>query len=127
MRKLNPSIPVRKMKDSNSENRRRIARREIQQSVTVTDLIRNVEIGRLANLHHEGFMIIGGHEVRENCLYQLAFDLSDEAGQVQRVMLGAECLWTSETGSDEQCWAGFHIIDIADADLKIISSLNLDV
>ena len=114
------------MNDSKNDNRRRIARKEIQQAVTVTDLIRNIEIGRLANLHQEGFMIIGGHEVRENCLYQLAFDLNYGAGQIQRIMLGAECLWVSETGSDEQCWAGFNIIDIADADLKIISSLDLN-
>lgn len=113
------------MNDSNSD-KRRIARKEIQQAVTVTDLIRNIEIGRLANLHHEGFMIIGGHEVRENCLYQLAFDLNYGDDQVQRIMLGAECLWVSDTGSDEQCWAGFNIIDIAEADLKIISSLDLD-
>lgn len=115
------------MSSSDNENRRRIARKEIQQPVTVTDLIRNVEIGRLANLHQEGFMIIGGLEVRENCLYQLAFDLVYGDNQTQRVMLGAECLWISETGSDEQCWAGFHIIDIADADLTLISSLDLDI
>ena len=72
-------------------------------------------------------MIIGGYEVRENCLYQLAFDLNYGDNQTQRVMLGAECLWVSETGSDEQCWAGFQIIDIADADFKVISSLDLDI
>lgn len=123
MKRLSRSIRVKAMKLTDEENRRGKQRAEIQKDVVVTDVLRNLEIGTLANIHCEGFMIIGGREVRENCLYQLAFDLEFEQNKGQKVMLGAECLWLSETGSDEQIWAGFQIIDISEADLNIISML----
>ena len=114
------------MKKNEPDNRRRIQRKPMQIPVIVFDVIRNLEIGRIVNIHEEGFMIIGDQEVRENCLYQLAFDLDYGEGQVQRIMVGAECLWISETSGDDQIWAGFQIIDIAEEDTKVLSTLDFD-
>ena len=114
------------MKDDEPDNRRRIERKDIQVPVVVSDVIRNLDIGRIVNIHQEGFMIIGDQEVRENCLYQLAFNLDYGKGKIHRMMVGAECLWISETSGDIQIWAGFQIIDIAEDDAKLLSTLNFD-
>ncbi|WP_188149917.1 hypothetical protein [Teredinibacter waterburyi] len=101
---------------------RRLPRVAVQQIVVVFDAMLDQELGRIVNLNQEGFMLIGD-SVKENCLYQLNFFLSEPIGDVSTLSIGAECLWVRETVGDDRNWAGFHILDIADADLKVIDEL----
>ncbi|TVZ40023.1 hypothetical protein P886_4440 [Alteromonadaceae bacterium 2753L.S.0a.02] len=106
---------------------RKLARAEVQQVILVRDAMRDVEIGRIVNLHEEGFMVIGGNEVRENCLYQLKFELTDPVDGINLLDIGAECLWVRETAGEDRNWSGFHILDIAADDVAIISKLKKQI
>ncbi|WP_045858117.1 hypothetical protein [Teredinibacter purpureus] len=111
------------MKPAEDEHRG-LKRAPVHQVILVRDVLHDVEVGRVVNLHEEGFMILGGDEVKENCLYQLQFTLSSEIDGVTCMNIGAECLWIRETVGDTRNWAGFHIVDIAGPDVDIISKLK---
>jgi len=107
---------------NNSEQRRK-ARKEIEQHISVKDSILDLEVGRVVNMNEDGFMLIGSGQIRENCLYQLSMSLSEPLAGAASLSLGAECLWIRETDSGSQYWAGFHIIDISEADKKLVAKL----
>lgn len=106
---------------------RRLTRASILQIIMVRDVMRDMEVGRIVNLHEEGFMIIGGTTVKENCLYQMRFLLSEPVDGVSEIDVGAECLWIRETADDDRNWAGFHIIDLASANIAIITKLKQQI
>ena len=114
------------MSSNNNEEQRKRTRTEIDRHVTVEDALLKTNIGKLVNLHDDGFLVIGSSEVRENCLYQIYFRFSELVHGVDHLSVGAECLWLRETGSGDQHWAGFQIIDIADKDKHIIQRLMID-
>ncbi len=104
-------------------NRRNLTRIPVNQSVFVRDAIRDLEVGKLVNLHNEGFMVIGGLDIQCDCLYQLTFNMAVPVDGESSIGVGAECLWRTETGGDDQYWAGFHIIDLAEKDRPIMKKL----
>lgn len=110
--------------ESKSDSRK-IARSHIQQVILVRDVYRDVEIGRVVNLHEEGFMLIGGPNIRENCVYQLKLELTDAVDGVNILDVGGECLWVREAAGEDRVWAGFHIVDVAAEDLTILKQLKL--
>lgn len=114
------------MKSDDGESRR-LKRAPILQVITVRDVMRDVEVGRIVNLHEEGFMIIGDATVKENCLYQMRFLLSEAVDGIVEIDVGAECLWIRETAGDDRNWAGFHIMDLASTDIAIITKLQQQI
>lgn len=102
---------------------RRKQRKEVGKSIVVNDALLNRPVGRVVNLSEEGFMVIGDGLISENCLYQLSMELNSESDNSPKISLGAECLWLKETDSGTQYWAGFHVIDISDGDLKTMLTL----
>lgn len=111
------------MLPSNANDQRNKRRKPVDQHITVTNTLQNVDIGSIVNLHEDGFMLIGDGQIRENCLYQLSMKLSDTVSECDSICLGVECLWIKETDSGTQYWSGFHIIDISEKDRDIISEL----
>ncbi|WP_185235830.1 hypothetical protein [Teredinibacter franksiae] len=114
------------MKPAEGESRE-LERVPVQQIILVRDVLRDIEVGRLVNLHEEGFMLLCGNEVKENCLYQLLFMLSQPIDGKSELSIGAECLWIRETVGDERNWAGFSILDISPDDLTVISRLKTQI
>ncbi len=109
------------------EHRKKL-RAAVGKSILVKDVLHNRSVGRIVNLNEEGFMLIGDGLINENCLYQLSMQFESDHGEEDglNISLGAECLWKKETDSGTQYWAGFHIIDISDDDLKKITLLVAD-
>lgn len=107
----------------NSEKRSR-ERVYINGSVMVVDTMRDVELGKLVNLHEDGFLLITSEPIEEGSIYQLKFFPKPPIDGVDEISVGAECLWIDETGSGEQIWAGFHIMDISDSGVGSIRDLT---
>jgi hypothetical protein len=42
---------------------------------------------------------------------------------LEEVRLGADCLWTRMGEDQHNCWAGFHIIDIAEDQAATLQDL----
>lgn len=110
-----------------NDNRRKLARTPLNQSVFVRDAVRNCDVGKLVNLHEEGFLVIGCKDIDCDRIYQLSFTMAVPVDGETSIDLGAECLWRTGTGGDDQFWAGFHIMDVAEKDLQIISRLVQEI
>ncbi len=79
-------------------------------------------VGHVANFHDKGFMLISNFPLREDNVYRLRMEFSQLVAGREDISLGAECLWVRETSGD-QVWAGFTIIDIAQADRHLLAEL----
>lgn len=95
---------------SESDKRSQV-RIPVDEEICVRDTVSGVELGTLANIHDEGFMVISDGGLKEDYLYQAVFELGEGKGVIE---LGAECLWISETGTGDQVWAGFQIMSLGD-------------
>lgn len=99
-------------RDTRSDpEKRRQTRVPVEDEIFVRDTVSGLVLGTLANIHDEGFMVISDGGLKEDHLYQLALETHPDALPIH---LGAECLWISETGTGDQIWAGFHIVDLSD-------------
>lgn len=108
------------MTENNSEKRRQ-TRIPIEEEIYVRDTGNSMELGTLANIHDEGFMVISDGGLKEDHLYQVVFELGGDKGVIE---LGAECLWISDTGTGDQVWAGFQIMSISDEAREEINKLK---
>lgn len=111
----------------NEKECRKHERSSVNQTILVKNVMLNKDIGHVANINEDGFMLIGDGEIMEESLYQLTFELSTPVDGVSEIAVGAECLWTKETDTCDQNWAGFHIIDIAERDVEIIRKLSSQI
>lgn len=105
---------------SSESDKRSQVRIPVDDEIVVRDTVSSLEMGTLANVHDEGFMVISDGGLKEDNLYQVAFELGAGKGEI---CLGAECLWISETGTGDQVWAGFQIMDISEEAKQQIDNL----
>lgn len=118
-------MTVTKVETEKESNEKRSRERVyINGSVLVVDAMRDIELGKLVNLHEDGFLLITSEVIEEGSIYQLKFYPQPPIDGVSEISVGAECLWIDETGSGEQVWAGFHIMDISDEGLASIKDLT---
>lgn len=111
-------------KDKSEDEKRARERVYINGSVLVYDSMRDIELGKLVNLHEDGFLLLSNEAIEEGSIYQLKFYPEPPIDGVCEISVGAECLWLDETGSGEQIWAGFHIMDVSDEGLSSIKDLT---
>ena len=104
-----------------NEEKRRQVRIPVDEEICVRDTVSGMELGTLANIHDEGFMVISDGGLKEDHLYQVVFELGDDKGVIE---LGSECLWISETGTGDQVWAGFQIMSLGDGAREQIQKLK---
>jgi len=105
------------------DNQRRLSRRAIQQRITIIDVMTEQVLGRLVNIHREGFMLVGARPVAVDSLYQLSLRLSVPVNGQSQIAVGGDCLWARTDDGSSQYWAGFHIIDISAQGLELIDLL----
>lgn len=103
---------------SGSEKRSQV-RIPVDDEICVRDTVSGLEIGTLANVHDEGFMVISDGGLKEDHLYQVSFEINSSGP----ITLGAECLWISETGTGDQVWAGFQIMEMSEESRQQIEKL----
>ncbi|RYF50976.1 MAG: hypothetical protein EOO38_04365 [Cytophagaceae bacterium] len=90
--------------DQDKRTRQRLT---VNNDVFVRDRSDGELLGKIANIHLEGFMLIGSRALREDALFPVLLE-----AEGLTVSANAECLWTSETGSGDQIWAGFGFLDL---------------
>ncbi len=105
----------------NDEQRAQV-RIPVDEEIYVRDVVTSKELGTLANIHGDGFMVISDGGLKEDHLYQVVFE-KDLGATPSEESLGAECLWISETGTGDQVWAGFQIMECSDAARAKVSSI----
>ena len=101
------------VEESNKEKRSQ-TRVLVDDEISVRDTSSGAELDTIANIHEEGFMVISDGGLKEDHLYQVVFEYGESTHEPINIQLGAECLWLSETGTGDQIWAGFQIMEISD-------------
>ena len=105
------------------EERRQHSRHGTELQLEVFDLNSGERLGRLVDLSREGFMLFSDTPQTVDALLQCRLVCSAGMQQVQEVRLGADCLWTRPGADGQHCWAGFHIIDLADDQAEALEAL----
>ncbi|HET6632615.1 MAG TPA: PilZ domain-containing protein [Rhodanobacteraceae bacterium] len=101
-------------------NQRRARRKTPREHIAVTDVITGSTIGRIGNLSRTGLMLIMPQPLRDNALYQLAFELPNGHGRRARLEIGMSEQWCEAAAMPGQYWAGLHFVGIGDADDKAL-------
>jgi len=105
------------------EHDRELERHTIQGDVDVYDNLRNQYIGRLVNIHAQGFMMVGDIAMEEDRLYTLDLHVPEPVNGQTIIQLGADCLWARDADLSGKRWTGFSIIDVSPQAIESIRSL----
>jgi hypothetical protein len=94
--------------------KRKIPRRKPDVIIAISDEINGKDLGHLANLTPEGFMLISRQPIPVRSIFQLGVKVPPSANRMHKIYFGAESVWASKAGDDgEYFWTGFSIIDIS--------------
>jgi hypothetical protein len=102
---------------------RKLERFELNQTITVDDVINGGQFGELINVTVEGLMVITDKEIPTHSIFQLSLKLPIEIEGSNTVELGADCLWCRKVENFHRYWSGFHIIDASDTALAQLEEL----
>mgnify|MGYP006172102953 CR=1 FL=1 len=96
------------------EERRQHSRHGTEMQLEVFDLNSGQRLGRIVDLSADGFMLFSDTPLAADELIECRLVSEQEIDGVCEITLGADCLWSRPGADGQHCWAGFHIIDLAD-------------
>ncbi len=101
---------------------RRSPRKPAFVNIPVMNTMTDEVIGRIGNLSSDGMLMVCESEIPDNALFQLAFELVNGDGKTQTISVGVQEMWSETANVPGQFWAGFHFIDISDANLDAVET-----
>jgi len=101
---------------------RRARRRQVDDTILVTDTMTETVIGQLGNLSETGMLMMASSVLPEDALFQLRFNITDATGRETPVEVGAHLLWQDQAGASGQCWSGFRFITVPESCMLLIRS-----
>ncbi|MEE8056456.1 MAG: PilZ domain-containing protein [Pseudomonadales bacterium] len=102
---------------------RKHERKELNQPITIIDVINGGDFGELVNVSVEGMMVITDKEIPTHSIYQLSLQLPIEINGSSTVEVGADSLWCRKVENFHRYWTGFHIIDVSDTAMAQLEAL----
>ena len=99
---------------------RRAKRRKVEGGIDVVDTMTEQVVGHLSDLSETGMLLILSQPLVSDALYQFRFNLADNHGRQQSIMIGAHELWSDQAAAPGQVWTGFRFIDISGDDLNFL-------
>lgn len=102
-------------------DKRRLARKQPDVALRVTDAMSGDVVGHLGNLSMDGMMLVAQSPIGEDALYQFVFHLPDPHGRLHPIEVGVHQLWNGPPTVNGQAWVGFRFIDIAADDEKMLA------
>ncbi len=96
------------------DERRLHSRHNAELQLEVFDLHSGQRLGRVVDLSADGFMLFSDTPLAADELIECRLVSEQEIDGVCEITLGADCLWSRLGADGQHCWAGFHIIDLAD-------------
>lgn len=99
---------------------RRSVRKKAAQAIVVSNSMTGESMGRIGNLSNDGMMLIASKLIHEEHYFQVSFPLTNKQHQSRKLEIGVQCLWSEQSRSANAHWAGFRIIDIAEADMAFL-------
>ncbi|WP_339486598.1 PilZ domain-containing protein [Pseudomonas sp. EL_65y_Pfl2_R95] len=105
------------------EDRRQHNRLNTELQLEVFDLHSGQRLGRVVDLSSEGFMLFSDTPLLADAVIECRIVSEQLIEGIGEVQLGADCLWSRPGADGQHCWAGFHIIDIADDQAALLETL----
>jgi hypothetical protein len=96
------------------DERRSHSRHHAEVRLEVFELHTGQRLGRVVDLSADGFMLFSDTPQAADELLECRLVTEHAVDGVCEVTLGADCLWSRPGADGQHCWAGFHIIDLAD-------------
>jgi c-di-GMP-binding flagellar brake protein YcgR len=103
-----------------SNDSRRTQRRNVHEPVMVVDTMSEQIIGRLGNLSESGMLLVANAPLVEDALYQLRFEITEPAGRVLGIDVGAHLIWVGSANTPGQSWAGLRFLTIEEGQLSAL-------
>lgn len=101
--------------------KRKVPRRKPEVTIAISDEINGKDLGHLANLTPEGFMLVSRQPIPIGSIFQLGVEVPLSANRTHKIFFGAESVWASKAGDEgEYFWTGFSIIDISAETAELI-------
>jgi hypothetical protein len=104
------------------DDRRQHSRQGTELQLEVFDLNSGQRLGRIVDLSADGFMLFSDAPLTPDAVLQCRLTCSSSA-DLPEVRLGADCLWSRPAADGQHCWAGFHIIDLAEDQAAALEAL----
>lgn len=96
------------------DDRRRHNRQHTELHLEVFELHSGERLGRVVDLSDDGFMLFGNKPQQADSVLECRLVSEHAIEGISEVKLGVDCLWSRPGADGEHCWAGFHIIDLAE-------------
>ena len=96
------------------DERRLHDRHSADLQLEVFDLRTGQRLGRVVDLSDDGFMLFSDTPLPADELVECRLVSEQPVEGVCEITLGADCLWSRPGADGQHCWAGFHIIDLAE-------------
>lgn len=97
-----------------NDERRLRDRQHPELQLEVFDLHSNRRLGRVVDLSADGFMLFSDTLLTADELVECRLVSEQQIEEVNEIRLAADCLWSRPGADGQHCWAGFHIIDLAE-------------
>lgn len=104
------------------DDRRQHSRQDTELQLEVFDLNSGQRLGRIVDLSADGFMLFSDAPLTPDAVLQCRLTCSSNT-ELPEVRLGADCLWSRPAADGQHCWAGFHIIDLAEDQAAALEAL----
>jgi hypothetical protein len=102
--------------------RRRHARHSTQMQLEVFERASGERLGRLVDLSLDGFMLFSEHPLQADQVVECSLNPSNGSA-CRTIEFAADCLWSRPGADGQHCWAGYHIIDIAEDQAQALQQL----
>lgn len=105
------------------DERRLHSRHNAEVQLEVFDLHTGQRLGRVVDLSADGFMLFSDTPLAADELVECRLVSEQPIEGVCEITLGADCLWSRPGADGQHCWAGFHIIDLAEDQATALETL----
>lgn len=96
------------------DDRRHHNRQHTELQLEVFELHSGERLGRVVDLSDDGFMLFGNAPHKADVVLECRLVSGQVIEGISEVRFGADCLWSRPGADGQHCWAGFHIIDMAE-------------
>lgn len=103
------------------DDRRQHSRHTTELHIEVFDLHSGRRLGRIVDLSADGFMLFSETALESDSVWECRLTLTPPLQDIHEIRLGADCLWSRPGANNQNCWSGFHIIDLADDQASALS------
>ncbi|MGH8355278.1 MAG: PilZ domain-containing protein [Pseudomonas sp.] len=105
------------------DERRQHSRHPTGLQLEVFDLHSGQCLGRLVDLSADGFMLLSDGPQTVDSVLECRLVPATPVDGIGEIRLGADCLWSRPGADGQRCWAGFHIIDLAEDQAAALETL----